>query len=198
MRVQGGEYGDLDLRAHSLLADVPLHDVWAVDLDGGGPNRTMLNLRELLSMERIARVSPAVRLLFAVRGWLGRILSWDREPSGTGGTSYINRLSAHDRKDSLVEPGTVEGPFRVLYISSAEAILEIRNATVHAFSVFALRPREGGYRMLWAIYVKPVGPLTAWYMRLIDPFRRLIVYPAVLRYVRSSWARNEPADEEAA
>ncbi len=107
-----------------------------------------------------------------MRGWLGRILSWDREPSGTGGTSYINRLSDDDRKDSLVEPGTVEGPFRVLYISSAEAILEIRNATVHAFSVFALRPREGGYRMLWAIYVKPVGPLTAWYMRLIDPFRR--------------------------
>ncbi len=194
MRIQPREYGDLDLRAHSLLADVPLHDVWAVDLDGGGHNRTMLDLRELLSMERIARVSTPVRLLFAVRGWLGRILSWDREPPGTGWTSYIERLSEDDRKASLVEPGTVEGPFRVLYVSSDEAILEIHNATVHAFSVFALRPRDGGYRMLWAIYVKPVGALTAGYMRLIDPFRRLIVYPAVLRYVKSSWVREEPAE----
>jgi hypothetical protein len=28
-------------------------------------------------------------------------------------------------------------------------------------------------------------------MRLIDPFRRLIVYPAVLRHIRAEWARRD-------
>jgi hypothetical protein len=33
----GGGVPRIDLRAHSLLADVPLHDVWAVDLSGRRP-----------------------------------------------------------------------------------------------------------------------------------------------------------------
>ena len=74
-----------------------------------------------------------------------------------------------------------------------EAISEIRNATVHAFSVSALVERPGGYRFYWAIYVRPVGRITSWYMKAIDPFRRLIIYPAVLRQVRAAWARDVAA-----
>ena len=36
MRISPDEYLELELRVHSLLADVPLHDVSAVDLAGGG------------------------------------------------------------------------------------------------------------------------------------------------------------------
>jgi hypothetical protein len=61
---------------------------------------------------------------------------------------------------------------------------------VHAFSVFALLERSSGYRLFWAIYVRPVGRITSWYMRLIDPFRRVLIYPAVLRYVRAAWERD--------
>ncbi len=61
---------------------------------------------------------------------------------------------------------------------------------MHAFSVFALTEHAVGYRLYWAIYVQPVGRMTRWYMRLIDPFRRLVIYPAVLRYIRASWARG--------
>jgi len=88
---------------------------------------------------------------------------------------------------SLVEPGTADGPFTVLYVHSYEAVSEIRNATVHAFSVFALEPRLSGYRLFWAIYVAPVGRLTAFYMAVIDPFRRLLIYPAILRHLHRTW-----------
>jgi len=37
--------------------------------------------------------------------------------------------------------------------------------------------------------VKPVSRLTTLYMGLIDPFRRLIVYPALGRQVQQRWSR---------
>lgn len=198
MRVDPAELRALDLRAHALLEGVPLHDVWAVDLEGGGAGRTVVDLRALMSAERLADVNPAVRFLFRLRGVLGRLFGWDREPSGSGrGTpegSYLERLTPEDRAASHVEPGTADGPFRVLWVTDREALSEVRNATVHAFSLFVLTQREGGYRLLWAIYVQPVSGITRWYMALIDPFRRFLIYPAVLAYVGRAWRERWAAE----
>jgi len=193
VRVTAEEYERIDLRAHSLLAGVPLHDVWAVDLSGWRPGRTVLDLRALLAAEKLRAANPVVNFLFGLRGWLGRFFGWDREPAQASAASFLHRLSAADRASSLVAPGTAEGPFRVLFVSPREAISEIQNATVHAFSVFALLERPSGYRLYWSIYVQPVGRITSWYMRLIDPFRRLLIYPAVLRHIRAAWSRGEAA-----
>ncbi len=151
----------------------------------------MADLRALTSIERLTTANRTVAFLFWLRARLGRAFGWDREPREATSSSFIHQLTEADRKASLLEPGTPEGPFRVLYIFPREVVSEIQNATVHAFSVFALIEHPDGYRLYWAIYVKPKGPLTRWYMRLIDPFRRLIIYPAVLRYIRSAWGRAE-------
>jgi hypothetical protein len=193
MRVDPRQYERLDLLAHSLLAGVPLHDVWAVELPGGGSGRTVADLRAILFSENLTHVNAVVRLLFALRARLGGIFGWDHEPPQADRASFLHRLSETDRESSLVAPGTPEGPFRVLYVSPREAISEIQNATVHAFSVFALAEHPLGYCLYWAIYVRPVGRITWWYMRLIDPFRRLVIYPAVLRSIRTSWARDTRA-----
>lgn len=189
MRVAPEEYERIELRAHALLADVPLHDVWMVELPGGGSGRTIADLRPLLSVENLTAASGAVRFFFGLRAWLGRVFGWDREPPGASRKSFLQRLSAADRECSLVAPGTPDGPFRVLFVSPREAISEIQNLTVHAFSVFALVERPSGYRLYWGIYVRPVGRITSWYMRLIDPCRRALIYPALLRYIRAAWAR---------
>lgn len=193
MRVASQEYQRLDLRAHSLVAEVPLHDVWAVDLSGQGPHPSMVDLRALLSAGSLRSANRLVSFLFGLREWLGRIFAWDHEPPRAPERSFLHRLSASDRESSLVAPGTLEGPFRVLFVSHREAISEIQNATVHAFSVLALVARPPGYRLYWAIHVQPVGRITSWYMRLIDPFRRIIIYPAVLRHLQRAWARRETA-----
>ena len=190
MRVTADEFERIELRAHSLLADVPLHDVWMVELSGGGPGRTLVDLRALLAVENLADSNAAVRFLFGLRARLGRIFGWDREPPQESRESFLQRLSAADRERSLVAPGTPKGAFRVLFVSPRESISEIRNSTVHAFSVFALVERSTGYRLYWGIYVRPLGRITSWYMRLIDPFRRVIIYPAVLRHIRAAWARG--------
>jgi len=187
VRATPEEYERLELRAHSLLAGVPLHDVWAVDLVGRGPGRTIADVRTLLSVEALTETNRAVRLLFGLRRWLGRHFGWDGDSPPTAGGSFLERLTEADRANTLVAPGTPEGPFRVLFVSPREAISEALNRTVHAFSVLALVERPASYRLYWAIHVQPVGWVTRWYMRLIDPFRRFVIYPAVLRRVSRSW-----------
>ena len=68
MRVTPEEFERIDLRAHSLLSDVPLHDVWRVELPGGGPDR----------LDRPARlaIGPEGRLYVADRG-NDRVLAFD-------------------------------------------------------------------------------------------------------------------------
>jgi hypothetical protein len=75
----------------------------------------------------------------------------------------------------------------MLYVFPSEALAEVRNATVHGFLAAALRPRSGGYDLFWAIYVKPVSFLTPVYMAVIDPFRRFVVYPELIREMQASW-----------
>jgi len=190
VRVSRAEYEGIPLRAHSLLEGVPLHDVWALDLVGEHPERNVLFLRDILSLERLAESNLAVNLLFRLRGLLGALFRLDAEPAGKRSSSFLARSSDRERSASLIEPGTREGPFEVLFASQREVVSEIRNATVHAFSVYALLERAGGRRLYWAIYVQPVGRITGFYMALIDPFRRWVVYPAALRYVERAWRKG--------
>jgi hypothetical protein len=186
-RVDPAYFQRLRLRAHALLAGVPLHDVWMVELPGGGPNRTLADARAFMSAETIMSLTTVVRGLFQLRGWLGRVFGWDATTRTPSSQSFIHRLSDEDRKQSLMEPGSPDGPFTVVYVHPFEAVSEVQNATVHAFSVLAFEPYASGYRLFWAIYVAPVNRLTVLYMALIDPFRRVLVYPAVLRHVHQSW-----------
>ena len=190
-RATSEEYHRLDLRAHSLLAEVPLHDAWRVSLPGGGPSRTMRDVRSVFQAARKSQpLSPPVRALFALRSVLGRLFRWDRPLTEPEGWSFRTRLTETDRQRSIVEPGTVDGPFAVLYVHRMEAVSEIRNATVHAFLVWALEPAPDGYQLFWAIHVLPVGVWTKPYLALIDPFRRCLVYPALLRRIHAAWSRE--------
>ena len=144
MRADPNEFLELDLRCHSLLDDVPLHDVWAIPLDGGGPDRTIEDVRAVASIER-AQPNVAVRALFVLRRALGFVFRWDEDRAKWASDSYASRLTEEDRARSSVEPGTREGLFRNLYVFPDEALAEARNATVHGFLATALVPRPGGY-----------------------------------------------------
>jgi hypothetical protein len=76
------EFERLPLRVHDFLADVPLHDVWAVDL----PRiRSGITLDEFLRAAGAVPFtpSPAVRTLVSIRLFVGRLPGWDREPDAT-------------------------------------------------------------------------------------------------------------------
>ena len=187
-RPQASEYGALPLRAHGFLAGVPLHDVWEIDLP---------RLREGITLDRFFRAtdeapftpSPLVRSLLGVRLLVGRMFGLDREPASAPSDSFVSRLTAGDRAKCLIEPGTPDGMFRVVYRFENEELLEIINRTAHAAAVTALVERADGYRYYFAVYVRQVSWLTPVYLTAIDPFRKLIVYPSLMRSVRVNWDR---------
>jgi len=193
MRVPLSEFRALDVVAHQFLAGVPLADVNVVDLPAGGPGRTISDVRALTAAADPTKANVIVRMLFGLRFQIGRVLGWDRGSALIAPDSYLHRMDSVLRERSLCIPGTQDGPFHVLYVLENESLSEIRNATVHAFLAAALRPTVSGYRLYWAVYVQPVSRLTALYMALIEPFRRLVVYPAILRHIRRSWQRRYAA-----
>ena len=197
MRVPREQFRVLDLEVHSVLSDVPLRDVTVVDLPGGGVGRTISDVRTLRAQLRGRIANPIVRFLFAFRLLLGRLFRWDRDVHRHPETSYLHRLRSDIRRRSLVAPGSSDGSFRVLYVLERESLAELRNATVHAFVSSALMQTPVGYRLYLAVYVKPVSRLTPLYMASIEPFRRFIVYPAIVREFRRAWEERYPRSFDA-
>ena len=188
--ISPAEFSALPLRVHAFLADVPLHDIWAVDLPA---HRDGVSLSEFLrgaNQGGIDRFPPATRALIRLRLFLGRIFRLETEPKDASAASFASRLTPEDRARSLVVPGTPEGLFRVVYRFENEQLLEVQNRTVHGAALSALVERADGYRFYFAVYVRPSGWITPLYMRLIDPFRKWIIYPAMLKTIRATWDRN--------
>jgi Protein of unknown function (DUF2867) len=189
MRIDSGEFRARPLRVHALLHDVPLEDAWAVPLAGGGAGRTIQDLRAVMTAGLEA--APAlVQALFRLRGRIGALLGWDHQRPGWNAESYANRLSPADRAQSLVAPGTPDRSFRLLYRFEDEQLSELRNATVHAFLSLSIRRTPDGYLAYVGVFVRPVHRFTRLYMGAIAPFRRLIVYPAIMRNIQSAWAER--------
>ena len=186
-QISATEFYALPLRVHTLLADVPLHDVWAVDLPMHRAGVTLTEFLGRTTQGTSNRLPPAARGLFRLRLFLGRIFRLEAEPKNALAASFCSRLTPEDRARSLVVPGTPEGLFRVAYRFDNEQLLEVQNRTVHAAAVSALAERVDSYRFYFAVYVRQRTWITPVYMGLIDPFRRWIIYPAMLKSIRASW-----------
>jgi len=180
------EFERLPLRVHAFLAGVPLHDVWAVDLPRA---QSGITLDEFLRAAGscLLTPSPLVRALLNIRLFVGRLLGWDREPASTAWETFAARLTTADRSKSLVSAGTREGLFHVVYRFENEELLELINRTAHAAALSVLVETADAYRLYFGVYVRKVGRFTPIYMALIDPFRKLVVYPSLLRTIRGKW-----------
>ena len=189
-QISPAEFYALPLRVHTFLADVPLHDVWAVDLPARRDGVTVSEFLRRASQGGIGRPPPAARALIRLRFFLGRIFRLEAEPNDAVAASFAKRLTPEDRARSLVVSGTPEGLFRVVYRFENEQLLEIQNRTVHAAALSALAEEAGGYRFYFAVYVRPRTWITLFYMGLIDPFRKWIIYPAMLKTIRETWEQN--------
>src|SRR5262245_31273414 len=130
VRVALGEFQNLNLWSHTFLRDVPLHDAFAIDLPGGGENRTITDVRNVLPPEAALQANSVVAALFKLRFFMGQVFGWD-DPERFASQSYVNRLEIEDRSRSLIAPGTPDGPFRVVHVLPRESVSEIQNATVH-------------------------------------------------------------------
>ena len=180
------EFERLPLRVHDFLAGVPLHDVWVVDLPRARSGITLDKFLQTASACPFT-LPPLVHALLNIRLFVGRLLRWDREPAATAWETFATRMTTADRSRSLAPAGTREGLFRVVYRFENEQLLEVINRTAHAAALSALVETASAYRFYFGVYVRSVSRFTPVYMALIDPFRKLVVYPSLLRTVRATW-----------
>ena len=101
VRASPAEYLALDLRAHGYLQHVPLYDVSVIDLPGGGPGRSLADVRALDATAPPSRIGGA---LYRVRHLLGRMFGWD-ETGVERKYSLASSLLETDRRESLVPAG---------------------------------------------------------------------------------------------
>jgi hypothetical protein len=189
MRIDPGEFRARSLRVHALLHDIPLEDVWAIPLPGGGAGRTIQDVRTVF-IAAVEAAPPVVKGLLRLRGRIGAWFGWDHQRPAWNADSFADRLSQADRAQSLVAPGTPDGIFRLLYRFEDEQLSELRNGTVHAFLSLSIRQTPGGYLAYLGVFVQPVHRFTRVYMGAIAPFCRLVVYPAIIRNMQSAWAER--------
>jgi hypothetical protein len=180
------EFERLPLRVHTFLAGVPLHDVWSVDLPRW---RAGVTLDDFLRTASNCLFTPSsfVRMLLGIRLFVGRLFGWDHEPPATAAKTFATRLIDTDHSRSLAAAGTRDGFFRVVYRFENEQLVELINRTVHAAALSTLVETATVYRFYLGVYVRRVSCFTPFYMALIDPFRKMIVYPSLLRSVRARW-----------
>ena len=190
-QISSTEFSALPLRVHTFLTGIPLHDVWAVDLPRLREKITLAEFQRLGQGRSAGRLPAPARALFRLRLFLGRVFRLEEPPTNADATSFASRLTDEDRARSSVEPGTADGLFRVVYRFDNEQLLEVHNRTAHAAALSALVETPAGYRFYLAVYVERAGWFTRAYLALIDPFRKCIVYPALLKSIRATWMKSD-------
>jgi len=185
-QVSTQEFERLPLRVHTFLAGVSLHDAWSIDLPRW---RAGVTLDEFLrtASNCLFTSSRLVRMPLDIRFFVGRFFGWDQEPAATAWQTFATRLTDADHSRSLAPAGTRDGFFRVVYRFENEQLVELINRTAHAAALSALVETATAYRFYLGVYVRSVSRFTPFYMALIDPFRKLIVYPSLLHGVRARW-----------
>jgi hypothetical protein len=75
--------------------------------------------------------------------------------------------------------------FDPVYLFENESLSEISNRTIHALLHLCwVNPTTARL----AVYVKPRGRMSRFYMAAIGPFRHAIVYPSWMRSIQRRWA----------
>jgi uncharacterized protein DUF2867 len=180
-----------------IAPDFKLLDVWALPAQGG-PDEFDSLLEIIASFDPATAESAVSRALFSLRFRLGGWFGWDdattKRPIPGCSESTLSARLPEDLRGSAKSPvisfamQQVAAGFVPLYRTDEEWAAELSNGTVHGVLHLAwVDQGEGRYRGQLGVYVKPRGTLGEIYLRLIEPFRHLIVYPALMRQIGRAW-----------
>jgi len=191
MRLPNAAQTSRPWRIHELIEDFRLEDVWALPTRGTADD--FRRLVHLIASGDPTRSSPRpVRLLWAVRWKVGKFLGWDNHDARSGVPMLRDRLPA-DLRAGPSGPEFAALPFTSLYLLDDEWAAETANRTMRGVLHLGWVPDGTVFRGQMAVYVKPSGLLGTGYMAAIRPFRRLIVYPQMLRQIGRAWRAGTPA-----
>ena len=196
-QVSTQEFERLPLRVHTFLAGVPLHDVWSVDLPRW---RAGVTLDEFLQTAKQLQgwYMWLFEIVVAIHALTSRadaaqhpVLRWTVLRLGSRASAYRylrNTFTDTDRSRSLVANRHARWlfPRRVPFRKRATPRVDQSDRS----RCGAERPGRDSDRLpvlFRRSMSASVSRFTPFYMASIDPFRKLIVYPSLLRSVRARW-----------
>jgi hypothetical protein len=193
MRIDPARHAEHPWRVHELAHDFTLLDLWEIPLAADPTGRARFSdFNRLVAHFDPAAAGRATSALFALRARLGRWFGWDDTHElpipGCNETRVAQRLTDDDRRRSQPPPplphdGLVT--FDPVYLFEDESLSELSNRTIHALMHLCwVDPATARL----AIYIKPRGLMSRFYMAAIGPFRHAIVYPSWIRSIQSRWA----------
>jgi hypothetical protein len=188
MRIPKTAHTSRDWRIHEIASDFHLEDVWALPTPGG-PDDLPLLVAWFAKDDGPTPFSGVARVLFAIRGRLGKLFGWDKAGSGVGSrVPTLRTRLPEDLREGPRGPDLRSPPFTSIYLTDTEWTAESANKTVHAvMHIGWVSDDAGGHRGQLAVLVKPNGLLGRVYLAAIMPFRHLIVYPALIHMIGRDW-----------
>jgi len=181
MRLPDDAHTSRRWRIHAIAPDFRLEDVWRLPGTGRAEDFGRV-VENMAGADPSQSPSSVVRILFAVRWRVGALLAWDRPQRGLEGRVPSLRTRLPPDLGDAPGPTFRALPFRSLYLTEDEFAAETANATMHGIMHLGrVRAATGDIRVQMAVLVKPNGVVGASYMAAIRPFRRCLVYPAMLR-----------------
>jgi hypothetical protein len=191
---------------HRIAKDFVLLDVWELPfLADSRKNQDFQFFLKLLQEppENDKKNDTPTQLIVSdflmnLRIFLGRLFSLDKNINvlpipGCKETSLKERLTEEEVKKNQAEPEAVRdyegmGFFRTVYLYENEWLSELSNNTVHALIHLGWIHKSGNfYTAQLAVFTKTRGWMGELYMRLIMPFRHLIIYPSMMQNIKERW-----------
>ena len=125
------------------------------------------------------------KFLVGLRQFLGLVFALDKEKTGKlpPEGSYYWHMTDAEIEECLRTPGQSQGPTRLLWNDQESAVVEILNQTCQAFAVTWIEGEQGHL----AVLVIETKWWSKYYLALIEPFRKYIVYPAMLTWAEKTW-----------
>ena len=179
-----------DIPWQELLQPARYMDTHSAHLQGGPNSIDIAYMESLFGPHAQAGLAWPARALITVREWLGSAFGWDKgkEAASPPLDSYFWRMSESEIASCPKTPGRTEGPARILWNDEKSLVAEILNATCQAFAVAWLDDREARI----SVFVIETKWWSKYYLGLIEPFRKWIVYPALIKWIESGWREAHP------
>lgn len=187
-------------KVNKIADDFTLWDVWEIPIDAD--NSKNENFQSFYSVvlgtfNKIQTSASLTSFLFALRFWLSKIFPLDKNINtlpipGCNEISVKSRLNSHDLEKSKAGKVLTDNnnylEFLPVYLFDNESLHEFSNDTVHGLiHVGWIKKNENHYNATLAIYVIPRGIFGKAYLKLIEPFRHNIVYPAMMKAIKAQW-----------
>ncbi len=185
-----------------IVPDFELLDRWDIQLETKpGKPEDLNTILEVIFSKNDANdlKNHLTEFLFWFRGVLGKWFGWDKEVNtlpipGCRECSLKERLKdfgiKQDSNQNSMDLFSDDdlAAFQTVYSLQNEKLLELSNNTVHGLMHYGL-VKQGKTQLLLrlSVYVKTRGKLGRFYMKLITPFRHLIVYPTLIKNSGKNW-----------